>query len=92
MSWPGKHAPVVTLYTRPGCTLCDRVERLLAQLAAEGLLRWRRVNIEDEPALLARFEHAIPVVAIERGPTFEGRISEYRLRRALGARRDAIVE
>lgn len=83
MSSSAKQQPMLTFYTRPGCTLCEGVERLLARLAAEGLVDWRRVNIEDDPLLLARFSQSIPAVAVEGGPLFEGRISEYRLRRAL---------
>lgn len=87
MSSKARARPVLIFYTRPGCTLCERVERVLVQLAAEGLADWRRVNIVDDPALLARFGESIPVVTIEGGPVFEGRISEYRLRRALAVQR-----
>lgn len=73
------------LYTRPGCHLCDKAAAILERLAAEGLLQWESVNIEDDPALLARFAAQIPVVEIDGGPLFAGRISEYRLRRALTA-------
>jgi hypothetical protein len=75
----------VRLYSRPGCGLCVPVEQMLARLAGEGLIRWERINIEGDPALLARFGETIPAVALEGGPLFEGRISEYRLRQALQA-------
>ncbi|MCZ7574022.1 MAG: glutaredoxin family protein [Ardenticatenaceae bacterium] len=89
MSSTIRRRPVLTFYTRPGCALCKHVERLLRQLAAEGLADWHSVNIEDNPVLLARFGESIPAVAVEDGPIFEGRISEYRLRRALVSRLSA---
>ena len=85
---------VLTCYTRPGCTLCDKARASIAG-ATRGLpaiVRW--VDIGDDPALLARWGERIPVVTASRpGPTdgeadvvlAEGRIGELRLRRALEA-------
>ena len=79
---------VLTCYTKPGCTLCDKARASIAQ-ATRGLpvtVRW--VNILDHPALLARWGERIPVVAAgDSGEVVlaEGRIGELRLRRALEA-------
>lgn len=54
-------APVI-LYSRPGCHLCDHVEKLLQALAAH----YRIVNIENDAELEARYGLAIPVVKMER--------------------------
>ncbi len=95
----GRRAPttprvVLTCYTKPGCTLCDKARASIAQ-ATRGLpvtVRW--VNILDDPALLARWGERIPVVTAgepghsgESGDVVlaEGRIGELRLRRALEA-------
>ena len=89
----GRRAPtaprvVLTCYTKPGCTLCDKARASIAQ-ATWGLpvtVRW--VNILDDPTLLARWGERIPVVTVgESGDMVlaEGRIGELRLRRALGA-------
>ena len=88
MRSPDSRRPLLTLYTRPGCGLCRRVERVLAQLEAEGLAEWQLVNIESDPELLADLKERIPVLDVEGGPRFEGRISEYRLRRVLATWRE----
>ncbi|HET7738538.1 MAG TPA: glutaredoxin family protein [Tepidiformaceae bacterium] len=57
--------PVVALYGRPGCTLCDEAAAMLADL--EGSLGFEtvRVNIEEDDALLRRFMFEIPVVVVD---------------------------
>ena len=59
----------LVLYRRPGCHLCDDAERLLdAEARALGvMLDLRRVDIDSDPALLARFMLEIPVVALPAG-------------------------
>ncbi len=57
----------VTLYSRPGCHLCDELKDDLADL--ERLVPFHLVerNIEDDPALLNRFRYLIPVLDVEGG-------------------------
>ena len=58
----------VTLYTRPGCTLCADLRRDLAEFeAALGFALIER-NIEDDPDDLAVFASLIPVLEIDNGP------------------------
>lgn len=73
----------VRLYTRPGCSLCERVVPVLDRLAAEGLIAWESVNIETDPLLLKQYADRIPVVEVEGAGVLAGRVSEYRLRRLL---------
>ncbi len=74
---------LVRFYTRPGCSLCERVVPVLERLAAEGLIAWQVVNIEEDPRLLRQYADRIPVVEVEGVGVLSGRISEYRLRRLL---------
>jgi glutaredoxin len=55
---------VVTLYTKPGCHLCEPVARTIA--AAAMVRRFRSVtrNILDDPADNERYKHSIPVVTV----------------------------
>jgi hypothetical protein len=55
----------VTLYTRPGCHLCDEARGGLAELqGAVGDFELVEVNIEDDDRLHARYLERIPVVEI----------------------------
>lgn len=57
--------PVVTLYTKPGCHLCEPVAETIAAAANVRSFEWERRNILEDPEDLRRYEHAIPVVAVE---------------------------
>jgi glutaredoxin len=54
----------VTLYTRPGCHLCEVAKHQLQALGMTHPLRVVEVNVEDDDALEARYGAAIPVVAV----------------------------
>ncbi len=71
------------LYTREGCSLCERVKAMLQRLSGEGLLGWEAVDIAADPALDAAYGSRIPVVELSTGDVFEGRVSEFRLRQRL---------
>jgi glutaredoxin len=57
--------PRVTLFTKPGCHLCEAVEQAIA------LVRRRRVfdlevrNILDDAGDLRKYQHEIPVVQVD---------------------------
>jgi glutaredoxin len=56
----------LTLYTRPGCHLCDEArERLLALRSGDRGFELREVDIESDQRLLARHLERIPVVEID---------------------------
>ncbi len=71
------------LYSKEGCHLCEQAKAILRRLAAEGLLEWKIVDIQENPALYERYWDKIPVVILEDGRSWYGKISEFRLRRAL---------
>ena len=55
---------MLTLYTKPGCHLCEEVEAHLLTLEREFHFEWESCDITRDPALYERYRHAIPVVAI----------------------------
>ena len=71
--------PEVVLYTRKGCHLCDDAAALLRR---HGLAP-REIDIDADPALVARFTNCVPVVVIDGKERFRGRVSELLLRRLL---------
>jgi glutaredoxin len=54
----------VTLYTRPGCHLCEVAKHQLLALGMTHPLRVVEVNIEDDDALEERYGATIPVVSV----------------------------
>ena len=54
----------VTVYTQPGCRLCEEAVRLLTRLQAETPFTLEEVNIQHDPALLAEYGEQIPVVLL----------------------------
>lgn len=80
----------VTLYTRAGCHLCDDARKPVARaVAATPGATLRTVDIAGDAALESRYGLRIPVVTLAIAGTeqvvAEGKISDIRLRRALGA-------
>ena len=65
-------SPVITLYTRPGCHLCDDARGVLLRVGAP----FTEVNIETDDALHARMLERIPVVALDGEELFEHFVDE----------------
>ena len=88
--WPfGRRAPTarirVTLWGKADCSLCDKAQATLERLSEEYSLTVDKRDISDDPAIFERYHYLIPVVEVELGPSFEGKISEHRLRQAFDA-------
>ncbi len=78
----------IKLYTRQGCELCEQAKEMLGKLAGEHPHELVEVDIERDPALLARYFERIPV--LEVGPyTLEAPIEELNLKVALKAAADS---
>ena len=54
----------LTLYTKPGCGLCDEARSELDSLAKEFPHTVTEVSILDDPQLFERYRDLIPVVVI----------------------------
>ena len=54
----------VTLYGRPGCTLCDEAELAIRRFAKQIPLELILVNIEEDDDVLRRYMFEIPVVTL----------------------------
>ena len=55
----------VTLYTRPGCHLCDEARAALQPLSAQHDFEIHEVNIETDDALHAAYLERIPVICLD---------------------------
>lgn len=73
----------VTLYSRPGCHLCEEAKRQIAPLLAEFRATLREVNIDDDPGLRARYDHDVPVIFLGARKAAKHRVDLKQFRRQL---------
>ncbi len=73
----------ITVYGRPGCHLCDEALAVLERVRADVPFDLRRVNIEDDDALLRAYLERIPVVALDGEEVYDFRVDEADLRSRL---------
>lgn len=75
----------VTLYTRKNCGLCDDTAALLRALSDGLRFQLVEVDVDLDPALRARYDDLVPVVAIGDQTIAQAPINEPELRKALTA-------
>jgi glutaredoxin len=73
----------VTLYTRPGCHLCEEAKAAITPLLAEFGAVLREVNIDEDPDLKERYGWDIPVIFIGQHKAAKHRVDLARFRRQL---------
>jgi glutaredoxin len=75
----------ITLYSRPGCHLCDNARVVIERVCADLGVGYDEVSIDDDPDLLALFSDEVPVTFVDGKQHDFWRVSEERLRAALSA-------
>jgi glutaredoxin len=75
--------PRITLYSRPGCHLCDDARVLIEQVCDELGESYAEVSIADDPDLERRFGHEVPVTFVDGKQHDYWRVDRTRLRAAL---------
>ena len=73
----------VTLYTRPGCHLCEEAKAVIAPLLRESGATLREVNVDENPALKERYEWDVPVIFIGARKAAKHRVNAKQFRRQL---------
>ncbi len=73
----------LTLYTRPGCHLCDDLKETLLRVRRRQAFEFREVDVSRDPALERRYGQDIPVLLIDGVETVRHRIDEADLVRRL---------
>jgi glutaredoxin len=56
---------LLTLYSKPGCHLCEQAAAELRRLARRYPHQLRTVDITRDPSLLEQYGESIPVVVVE---------------------------
>lgn len=69
----------VTLYSKPGCHLCEDVRGLLDELAVEYGFAIEEIDITGDPALWTRYRYEIPVLLKDGREMARGRIADREL-------------
>jgi len=73
----------VTLYTRPGCHLCDEAKSAIAPLLREFGAVLREVNIDADPILKERYGWDVPVIFIGQRKAAKHSVDPEQFRRQL---------
>ncbi len=55
----------VTLYSRPGCHLCEEARTILERMRESTPFEVDEINIEADDALHVRYLERIPVIAVD---------------------------
>lgn len=75
----------VTLYSRPGCHLCDEARLVIERVCTDLGESYVEVDIDADPALQERFTDEVPVTFVDGRQHDFWRVDEARLRAALTA-------
>lgn len=73
----------VTLYTRPGCHLCDEAKAIITPILRDAGATLREVNIDDDPTLRERYTNDVPVVFLGSRKVAKHRVDPTQFRRQL---------
>ena len=73
----------VTLYSRPGCHLCEEAKAAIAPLLREFGAVLREINIDEDSVLKERYAWDIPVIFIGARKAAKHRVNLAQFRRQL---------
>ena len=73
----------VTIYSRPGCHLCEEAKTQLAPLVKEFGTRLTEINIDEDPQLRARYDYDVPVIFLGARKAAKHRVDLVQFRRQL---------
>jgi glutaredoxin len=78
----------LTLYTRPGCHLCDDMKATIQRVvrASPDPIAIEEIDISSDPELERRYGEEIPVLLVEGKKAAKYRITEGELTRILRSR------
>ena len=75
-----------TIYSRPGCHLCDEMKSVVERVSRTIAISATEVDISQDPELEARYGLEIPVLMIDGKKAAKYRVTETELRRILAGR------
>ena len=79
-----RRAPLVTLYGKPGCHLCDDARDVVARVRTQHPFELREVDISLDPLLFREYGERIPVLELDGEELFEFHVDEAELLQRVG--------
>ncbi|HZI50043.1 MAG TPA: glutaredoxin family protein [Pyrinomonadaceae bacterium] len=76
----------VTLYSKPGCHLCEEMKLEIARANCAEVFELEEVNIESDPELWTRYRFDIPVLLIDGVEMFRHRLTSAAFRERIFSR------
>src|ERR1700720_413395 len=73
----------VTIYSRPGCHLCEEAKAQIAPLLKEFGARLTEINIDEDSQLRARYDYDVPVIFLGARMAAKHRVDLVQFRRQL---------
>ena len=73
----------VTIYSRPGCHLCEEAKAQIAPLLKEFGASLTEINIDEDPELRARYDYDVPVIFLGARKAAKHRVDPAQFRRQL---------
>jgi glutaredoxin len=68
--------PLVTLYGKPGCHLCDDAREVVERVRADHPFELREVDVSLDPQLFREYGERIPVLELDGEELFEFYVEE----------------
>jgi hypothetical protein len=76
----------ISIYSRPGCHLCDEMKSTVSRVAAVIPLILEEIDIATDPVLESLFGQEIPVLMVDGKKAAKHRVTEQELTRILAGR------
>jgi glutaredoxin len=73
----------ITIYSRPGCHLCEEAKSQMGPLLREFSVRLTEINIDEDPQLRSRYDYDVPVILLGMRKIAKHRVDLRQFRRQL---------
>ncbi|MBI1324596.1 glutaredoxin family protein [bacterium] len=78
----------VKVYSRQGCTCCDKAMAVLETAGRKHRLKIEVIDVDTDPALVAAHGEHVPVVSVDGKVRFRGQVNPVLLERLLNSQSD----
>lgn len=75
----------ITIYSRPGCHLCEEAKLMIEPLLEEFSARLTEINIDEDTELRVRYDYDVPVIFLGARKVAKHRVDLTQFRRQLRA-------